>query len=598
MSENSIQQKNNFVHRNERPNINAQLIGNKNIDETAIIINNIVHSPTSSKSPLIEADSPINIITQVSNPMKSLNNVNNVINDNVNNVINDNINNVINDNVTKSLITQIKSPTIEIEDNHRRPLSKIDINSISKIQEENSFKRNNENIMMRTVSPASVKSTTTPNSVRVTPNQTKILSPLTKPTTVTPIKKTSIVVNRTRNVVSPLSVTKPEQIVKLSDRLTPTATTPISSNIPISSIKTNTVYNEVEDYIEEKTNIAPSPPIRVNKRRVFSPLIKEEVANEEIKNEIPQYTMPETIAPQGIAIPPSTQVLTAPPARPNYNAMSEEEQNSYMIEFDVKLNILRRNFPEHQFASYPENSNLDARHNIYAGYVKQIVITSNCSQYELFLLIMFLALEAFGVKVLRLNMGGFTKLQMRTMSRYNSVLIELGEKYYVGGPSSYPPELRLIFMGITSAITFVVIKFLADYLGEASMGPLQEAIEQMLVGGLASVNSSNLPSNIPPPPTSIPMATNATQSTSIPTNTAPVAVPQTNPPTGGGFDIMSMINTFTGGTDIKETLVKLSSNFINATSKPASEAIQNNSEPAGSRPRQRPRFRAPTNATT
>ena len=157
MLENSIQQKNNFVHRNERPNINAQLIGNKNIDETAIIINNIVHSPTSSKSPLIEADSPINIVTQVSNPMKSLNNVNNVINDNVNNVINDNVNNVINDNITKSLITQIKSPTIEIEDNHRRPLSKIDINSISKIQEENSFKRNNENIMMRTVSPASVK---------------------------------------------------------------------------------------------------------------------------------------------------------------------------------------------------------------------------------------------------------------------------------------------------------------------------------------------------------------------------------------------------------------------------------------------------------
>ncbi len=417
-----------------------------------------------------------------------------------------------------------------------------------------------------------------------TPTSIQLLSPISKPVVVTtttpsPRQRPTTFISRTRNVVTPSPTYEPEKVVTLN------------------------YQNENENDDDEEIQYSKSPPIST-RRRHFSPLNEIPVS--------PQF-QPQTIPAQAVENNPpvlNSNIVTPPIAtqpqimvRPNYRAMSEEEQRYFLNEFEVKLNILRRNYPEYNFTSYPENASLDARHDIYAGYFKQVIINLNCQQYQIYLVIMFLALEAFGVKVLKLNMGGFAMLQCQAMNKYNSILIELGEKYYTGGPSGWPVEMRLIFMGLTSAITFIVVKWLANYIGgEQNSAALQNVLEQFLSGTFSPTTS--LPANVPAPPTSMSSTINNPNNTSTSANVNTTTTNSTNvnntaqtTPAAGGFDIGSLLGSFMGGGGGgggTEMIAKLGSMFINATSKPASQAIQNRTDGPDSAPRPRPRFRVPT----
>ncbi len=355
-----------------------------------------------------------------------------------------------------------------------------------------------------------------------------------------------------------------------------------------------TEISDVDSELEDE--FPPSPPIK--RRTTLSPInIRQQPAPTVVASPTSAPISrgpPETIAAPTAAQPPGT-------VRPNYRSMEEEEQQRYRTEFNVKLGILRRSFPEYNFSDFPDNASLDAIHDIYAGYVKQVVIALNCSQYRIFLIIMFLALEAFGVKVLKLNMGGFTLSQLRTLNRYDSILIELGEKYYFGGLSSWSPEARLIFMGVTSALTFIVVKYLANYIGgEAAMQPIQSAIESFMSGGTFSMASAtSLPAGVPAIPTGAPapQPAAAAAGTAVPSGTAGTsAVPETTPAQGGGFDIMGLLNGFMGGNgneSIKDMIAKVGSTFINSTGQPAAN-VAAAAAPAGSAPRRQPRFKTPS----
>jgi hypothetical protein len=278
------------------------------------------------------------------------------------------------------------------------------------------------------------------------------------------------------------------------------------------------------------------------------------------------------------------------PARPNYRSMSVEEKERYYGEFTVKLSILRRSQQGYGFADFPEGASLDVIHDIYSGYVKQVVVALNCSQWKIYLVIMFLGLEAFGTKVLGLNMTGFTMSQLASINKYDTLLTEIGEKHYVSGTSTWSPEVKLAFMGITSAITFVVINYLANYIGgEAARGPIQAAIDGLMSGTF----TTNAPNSLPPgvPPTVGAVSANTNTSSAPPANA------------GGGFDIMGMLGSFMGGNagggggggGLADIIGKLGSSFISSTGNQTSAKVEANAGVVGSAPRRKPKFRAPSN---
>ena len=366
-----------------------------------------------------------------------------------------------------------------------------------------------------------------------------------------------------RSVVKQPEPTTPSRVISLNKERKP----PIIQRKPAK-------VSEEDSYSDRETN---SPQIRQS-----SPILIKTNTNKVVASPI-GFNKEELQPAVPTTIPANTTSAVAAPTKPDYRAMNEEEKEHYRTEFAVKLSILRRSQQGYGFADFPVGASLDTMHEIYSGYVKQVVVALNCSQWKIYLVIMFLGLEAFGTKVLGLNMGGFTMSQLANITKYDTLLTEIGEKYYVAGTSSWSPEVKLCFMGITSAITFVVINYLAAYLGgETARAPIQAAVDALMTGTLTSSSANALPAGVPPP----------VGAASPP----PGAVP------GGGFDLMGMLGSFmgggggaAGGGGIADIIAKVGSAFINNGANPTSAKVEANATAVGSAPRRKPKFRAPSN---
>ena len=79
-------------------------------------------------------------------------------------------------------------------------------------------------------------------------------------------------------------------------------------------------------------------------------------------------------------------------------------------------------------------------------------------------------------------MEGFAAQQMLNINKYDKLLIELGEKSYLKGPSKLPVEVRLLLMIVTQAGFFLLTKMLMKKTGTDLMG---------MVNNLANPQQSN-----------------------------------------------------------------------------------------------------------
>lgn len=418
-------------------------------------------------------------------------------------------------------------------------------------------------------------------------------------------------------------------IISLSKRTTPRPVTPDEKKKEITpvTIKPSSPIIETEKKRQPRPVIAKSPrpaspvnsysespknsyseePVRViamdKKKPPIKPRKKDRDSSEDfIKQSSPVTVNPVKISasPMGVnklemakpTIAPETVQPIGTNGKPDYDSMSRDEQSKYMNEFLVKLGILKRSHPEFGFQDFPEGMLLTEIHDRYASYVKQVVISLNCSQWRFYLIVGFLALEAFGTKVLGLDMKNYTMFQLESINKYDALLTEIGEKYYIAGSSAWSPEVKLLFMGASSAVVFIIIKYLTTYIGGESMAPtLQRAIEGIINGSFSGNTASSLPSSVPAPPGM--QQTETPQQSSIPVQA------------GGGLDIMGMLNGFLGGGSapgggagggIAEMIAKLGSSFINNGSSKNSDKGGDTKE-TQTAPRRKPRFKVPSRST-
>ena len=284
--------------------------------------------------------------------------------------------------------------------------------------------------------------------------------------------------------------------------------------------------------------------------------------------------------------------------RPNYSLMSPEQQTEMHTQFRVKFGILRSSNTDLVVVDPPENATLDQKHDMYEAYIKQIIIKMNCTQWKVYLVISFLVVEVFVIKVLGLNASGYTKSQLRIINRYDQMLAELGEKYYVSGVSSYPVEVRLAGLALMNAVVFIGVKYLAGYLGEGMAETIQDGIDNLLMGGISSTNIARDQYGIPIPPTqsqsNAPLLSSLANVMNPPSNQRVSHVPQTAPsgPTTNNSQenplsgILSSLGGLfggggAGGTDIASTIANLGTAF---TQNMQTQRGANTGNPAQNRP--------------
>lgn len=169
--------------------------------------------------------------------------------------------------------------------------------------------------------------------------------------------------------------------------------------------------------------------------------------------------------------------------RPDYSKLTPDQIEYMRSEFRIKFGILRSSYPQWNVIDLSPTLTLDQIHDLYEYYIRQIIVSKETGQYKVYLLIFFMFVEVVGVKLLKLNMSGYTMSQLKIMNRYDSLLAELGEKWLVSSGSDWPVEARLLMMAVFNAVIFLAVRYLCSWMGVDGLGDtIQGFIDNMLNG--------------------------------------------------------------------------------------------------------------------
>lgn len=144
-----------------------------------------------------------------------------------------------------------------------------------------------------------------------------------------------------------------------------------------------------------------------------------------------------------------------------------------------KFELLRKSYPESSIPEYSVHTDYKSMLISYEDCVRRLSLDSSVESYKQYLIYGFMALE-FGLgKFFKLDMDGFTKQQIVSMSSYEKLLIELGEKSYVPEGSEWSVEVRLLGLVLMNTAFFVVSKIIIS----KTNTNLMEMMNKMTGGG-------------------------------------------------------------------------------------------------------------------
>lgn len=183
--------------------------------------------------------------------------------------------------------------------------------------------------------------------------------------------------------------------------------------------------------------------------------------------------------------------------------VAEDERQEYIW----RWRILKKKFPQYEFDEVGNYSDLTKLKTEYDKTLKIIELEENVSDYSRYLTASFFVIEFVGTTWLNIDMTGFAAAQMNAMTRYNRLLIELGERRYNSIFTNLPVEVRLLGLVIVQAGLFYLGKMLAD-----KAGPSTASMIMNFLSGGGEVKTSSLMQGI---------NSNTEMSAPSSTNTAP-----------------------------------------------------------------------------
>jgi len=101
--------------------------------------------------------------------------------------------------------------------------------------------------------------------------------------------------------------------------------------------------------------------------------------------------------------------------------------------------------------------------------------------FKLALILIWVLLEIVANKF-GLNASGFTAYQMKLLSAYDDLLLELGEQYQFLGGFNWRPEISLIVITVLSLVVFVLCKYLVPIIGEENSNIITNAFIMVTTG--------------------------------------------------------------------------------------------------------------------
>ena len=148
----------------------------------------------------------------------------------------------------------------------------------------------------------------------------------------------------------------------------------------------------------------------------------------------------------------------------------EDKKRELMFKFE----LLKKSYPNSSIQEFTLHSDLHTMQRSYDDSIRRLSLDSTVENYKQYLIYGFMFTEFVFGNFLKFDMQGFTQQQLKSMNSYEKLLIELGEKSYVPTGSSWPVELRLLFMVIMNAAFFIVSKMIAKKTGSDIMNMMNK----------------------------------------------------------------------------------------------------------------------------
>jgi hypothetical protein len=143
----------------------------------------------------------------------------------------------------------------------------------------------------------------------------------------------------------------------------------------------------------------------------------------------------------------------------NYEEIKDEDDQKRELLFKFKR--LAKTYPKADIPHFDMMSNHDNMKKMYDSTIKNLAIDSTVETYKSYLMMGFMGCEIVLGKI-GFDMEGYTQQQTLYMTKYEKLLIELGEKSYVPSAiSRWPVEIRIIALVLFQTTIFIVSKIIA-----------------------------------------------------------------------------------------------------------------------------------------
>ncbi len=150
------------------------------------------------------------------------------------------------------------------------------------------------------------------------------------------------------------------------------------------------------------------------------------------------------------------------PEDPYAGLSPEERESKEKEEYIWRFKLLKKSYKDRNIQDYNEHDDLHTMKQTYERTLREIQLEDNCETYRMYLIGGFMLMEFVSNNWMGVDLTGFTAHQMTIMSKYDRMLIELGEKSYNRWGSNLPVEIRLIGFIILQAGIFYLGKIIAE----------------------------------------------------------------------------------------------------------------------------------------
>lgn len=145
---------------------------------------------------------------------------------------------------------------------------------------------------------------------------------------------------------------------------------------------------------------------------------------------------------------------------PEYSILSEEQKRMLRVDFHNRFNMIANQCPNLDVINYAANNemSLEEVHVAYVKLLDRISTSSTADWYKTMLVLGWLGTEYVVTKWIGLKSGGYAFFQSRNMSKYDRILMQLGEVDRNRGFASWSPMTQLIMGSLINLVIFVVVQ--------------------------------------------------------------------------------------------------------------------------------------------